>query len=168
MSQVAGQVYIAASPERVWEVLANLSEISRWSPTVAHSRPTAEPWTGVGAGRHLDLAGGPRVDRSIEDRVLEWDEGRRYLLDSSGMRVMKYVRNEWSVAPDGEGSSVTVTFDFAARFGVLGALAERLMMRRAVRKWVRLILAGLKHHIETGEEVGSSLPEGVTAAVSVV
>ena len=115
---------------------------------------------------HLDLAGGTHVDRSIEDRVLEWDEGRRYLLDSSGMLVMKYVRNEWSVAPDGEGSSVTVTFDFAAKFGVLGALAERLMMRRAVRNWVRLILAGLKHHIETGEEVGSSLPEGVTAAVS--
>lgn len=65
-----------------------------------------------------------------------------------------------------DGTSVTLTFDFAARLGLLGALAERLMMRREMGKSVQRILSGLKHHVETGETVGQSLLDSVVATGS--
>ena len=166
MSRVTGQVQIEAPAERVWAVLADFGAIAQWSPTVERSYLTTEAGQEVGTGRHLDLAGGWHVDRAIEDRVLEWDEGRRYLVESSGMRVMKYVRNEWAIEAASVGAVVTLTFDFAAKLGLLGTLAERLLMRRQVRKAVVLILAGLKRHVETGERIGTMPPPNATVDVT--
>lgn len=166
MPVVTGRVHIDAPPARVWAVLSDFGEIARWSPTVGRSRLTTEFGTGVGTRRQLEFIGGRHVDREVEDHILEWDEGQGYLVESLGMRIMKYVRNEWIVADHRDGTSVTLTFDFAARFGPLGALAERLMMRREVGMSVRLILGGLKHHVETGEAVGRSLPDSVVDTVS--
>ena len=59
-----------------------------------------------------------------------------------------------------------MTVDFRMKFGPLGALMERLAVRRQMCKQMALSLASLKYHVETGEVVGSKLPKAALAAVS--
>jgi hypothetical protein len=80
---------------------------------------------------------------------------------------MKFVRNEWSVGAVDEGTAVALSFDLAARLGPLGALLERTMLRREMRRSVGLILNGLKYHIETGESVDTELPPAARLAATV-
>ena len=53
MITVSGEVLIDAGSGKVWEVLADLGGIERWSPTVGRSYVTTQNARGVGARRHL-------------------------------------------------------------------------------------------------------------------
>ena len=57
MITVSGEVLIDAGSGKVWEVLADLGGIERWSPTVGRSYVTTQNARGVGARRHLELVG---------------------------------------------------------------------------------------------------------------
>ena len=164
MKQVSRQIKINARKEKVWEVLADFGGVSNWAPTVVSAYSTTEANGGVGAGRHCEV----KSLGSIEERIAEWDEGRSYSYDIvDGVPApMKYARNTVSVRPDGDGTLVIFALEFEMKFGPVGALLERLAIRPLLRKTLTGTLAGLKHHVETGEVIGedTELPAVVTAA----
>ena len=48
---------------------------------------------------------------------------------------------------------MTITFDYAMKFGPIGALMDAVMVRPQFRKALPDALLGLKHYAETGEKV---------------
>ncbi len=59
---------------------------------------------------------------------------------------------------DGDGTIVSVSPDYQLKFGPIGALLDRLILGRQLRKGMENLLAGLKYHVETGELVGDNVP----------
>ena len=48
-------------------------------------------------------------------------------------------------------------FEYGMKFGFVGALMDRLMVKKQFSKAIPGILAGLKHYAETGEQVDRSI-----------
>ena len=148
MPLLTRRVRIDASAEKTWAVLADFGGVSKWAPTITESRSLTEENGGVGARRlctHVKMG-------ELEEEIVEWEEGRRYSYDVSGLPMpMKSLNMDWSVEADGDGAVVTVRQNFQTKFGLLGSLMESLVLRRMMEKEIAVSLAGLKYHTETGE-----------------
>ena len=64
---------------------------------------------------------------------------------------------------DGEGTLVTVTPDYALKYGPIGWLMDFLVVRRQYKKGMEELLGGLKYYVETGEQVGTKVPDMASA-----
>ena len=59
---------------------------------------------------------------------------------------------------------MSVTADYKLKFGPVGALMDLLFAKRQFQQAFDGMMAGLKHHIETGELIGDAVPEAATTA----
>lgn len=153
MATFTEQMTIRAPVERVWAALADIGSIARWNPGVKASHLTTPRGEGVGAARYCDLGG-----RSyLEETVAEWEPGKRLTMRITGTN-MPFARGEihFSLRPEGTSTVVTLTPDYLLRFGPLGHLLDRLLVRRTYRRGMAAALAGLKAHVERGAGGGGS------------
>ena len=163
------EVRIKAPPEKIWDVLAHSDGVFRWASTIVQSRSATEANRGVGSG--MTRKHPTRV--VLKERVVAEDaRGILYVYDlnrdgTKGLRLMKSASLGWAVTPVDDESLVTVTFDFRVKFEPLGSLFGGLLRGKVCRE-MALSLAGLKHHAETGEPVGSELPERARQRLSQV
>ena len=148
MSSLTSGVVIDAARDKVWEVLADFGTVSRWAPTITDSAIVGDADQGIGAVRtceHVKMG-------TREERIVSWSEGEAYSYDvTAGLPFpMQALRNRWSVRERGASTEVTLHQEFSTKLGPLGLLVESMMIKRMMRKEMRLALAGLKYHIETG------------------
>lgn len=64
---------------------------------------------------------------SIPETVLDYQPVELQLLQ---MECMLSGRARWELTPEGDGTRLTTTFDYALRGGVLGKLADALTVKR--------------------------------------
>jgi len=148
----AAKVEIEASAETVWGVLADFGNVSVFNPTVTESYSTTDDATGVGAARHCDLAVG---GATIEERIVEWNEGSSYTIE-----IYDGTRNPFAkalgtlaVEPLGDNRSVvTMSLEWKAKGGIFSGFLGRALKGQN-QKAIAGVLAGLKHHVETGDPV---------------
>ncbi len=158
---VTSSTNIDAPQDKVWSTLADLGSIYKWNPGVTHSHSTSDATQGEGATRHCDLD-----DKNyLEERAFDWREGEGYKIDvtESTMPLESNIVT-FQIAPDGAGTRVSVTADYKLKFGVIGALMDMLFAKRQMQQAFDDMMAGLKHYVETGEEVGDSVPKAVATA----
>ena len=150
MTEIKKQIKISAPADKVWDVIADLGNVVTWSPTVVKSRLTTEKLRGVGAKRELILEKGQKV----KEEIVEWNEGQSYKFKiPGGFGPIKELHETWSVKPLKKSSIVKVHTKITMKYGAIGAFLNRLGVSRVMSKQSTLNLAGLKHHLETGETV---------------
>lgn len=162
MSKFTTQVKINAPKHEVWKVLADIGGIYKWNPGVAHSYSTSEENSGEGATRHCDLqTTGGKSFGYLEERTVDWREGEGYKIDiyDSNLPIKSNVV-EFTVKADEDGTIVSVSPEYAIKYGLLGSLINRLFLHRKLQQAMEGLLAGLKYHVETGEVVANRLPKG--------
>ena len=149
---VSAEVSIAASTQAVWEVLADFGAIERWSPVVRESHLTSDQREGVGCARHCELF--PRG--SIDEDVIAWEPGRHLGINGEPAGgPIESQRSDFRIELAEGGSSVIMTITFE----LTRAAAERLdSITDGLQRAVAGTTAGLKHHVETGEDVGTEVP----------
>jgi len=136
--QVSETMRVAATPERVWEVLVDVESWPTWTASVGSARlldggPLAE-------GSRVQLRQ-PRLPKAVWV-VTELVEGRSFTWSARGPGVVSSA--EHRVEASAEGSLVTLTFSQA---GVLGRPAG-LLAGGMVRRYVQMEAAGLKRRCE--------------------
>ena len=166
MTTFSTTIKVNVPKEKVWEVLADLGSIYKWNPGVSHSYSTSSETGGEGAMRHCDLqnAKGGSIGY-LKERAFDWRDGDGFTIDiyESNLPLKRnYVK--FDLKSNGDGTIVTITPDYELKFGPLGVLADLLIGRRMLKKGMADMAAGLKHHIETGELVDTSVP--ATSAAS--
>lgn len=111
-----------ASPDAVWDVLADFPNISVWNGGVRASRATSTAVEGVGATRHCDLA----PFGALEETVREWEPGRRMVvtIDEARRLPMRSAAATFVIEPDGEGSEVTIEYRYDPQ-GPVGPMMDR-------------------------------------------
>lgn len=160
MGKFAISTVIDAPEDRVWQTLGDFGNTYRWNPSVVESHSTTDAPNGMGAGRRCDLGKG----QWTEETITGWEDGKKMevaIIDSN-VPIKSAVVVFTSEQVGESQTKVNLDIDYKLKFGPLGVLMDLLMARRMYRKTMTELLAGLKHNIETGEEVGTELPAGVT------
>ena len=157
MSTVTKQTKINAPANEVWGAIADFGGVYKWAPNVASSYSTTDANGGVGAGRHCEVPGFGGID----EEIVEWKEGHSYKYQVENIGPIGKLVNEWSVTSDGNNSLVTTNVSYRMRFGIIGALMDKLMVRRSIRKAMAQSQAGLKSYVETREPMATPTPVGI-------
>ncbi len=131
---------IAASPEVVWAVLADLNRLPEWlefASAVEEVSGAAEPGATYTVKPHKSY------EPTTHWRVAEAEAPRRRL-HTSEMPVVSGVRSELQIAPSGDGTTVRVHWTGTPK-GVMGKLMGGMMQKRITQNWQRSLekLAGV-------------------------
>lgn len=149
------EVEIDAPIEKVWAEFANIGGIFLNSPTVDTSYTSSEIKTGVGATRHMILSPMIKQGATLDERVLIWEEGTYQKLEVykihnvSGIKTMG---GDFRLIKNGDKTILRSTLNYSMKNSMWG-LMNRMMGKKKFAKVWRNVIAGYKHHIETGEEV---------------
>jgi hypothetical protein len=121
-----------APPEAVWPVVSDLDRIGAFYPAL---RDVEVVGRGYGAARTCETHEGKRWS----EEVTQWDEQEhtytlRFVSEAPDFPFpVDEMVGGWRVVPDGDGSLVTVWYEFSMRGGLLGdALAPLLTARSGI------------------------------------
>lgn len=140
MTTIDHEFEAKCAPEALWAILSDLTAVSSYNPAVAEARVLGTRQGEVGAMRECDLL--PKG--KVSERVTIWEPGRALGLEvvESDWPV-RYMRWVTRIEPRGTGSRLTQRLEYKVKFGPLGALLDRLAMRRNISANVGKALSGL-------------------------
>jgi len=150
---ITRKVSINAPKQKVWEALADFGNVQCLSPNIKKSYLTTEQKNGIGAERHCDFVS---MGAQVEERIVEWNEGESFKIDiyeSKNMPMISGMKAEFKVSGKDDDTTLVIgSFEYGmtnALGGIINSIAMKKMNEKA---WLGFI-AGIKHHIETGEDV---------------
>lgn len=166
MATLQKSIIILKPQDKVWRRLADFGEIERWSPNVKKSRLTKRlkkrNTVEVGTSRTIDHVS----DNTVTHVITKWDVGRSFTFALQGdFGPMKRMEESWSLKPSGDGTLVTVTLTYKVKVPIIGALMDRFMFTSLMNTEITVALAGLKHNLETGQNVGTEFEDLPTRSV---
>lgn len=148
------KVAINAPKQKVWEALADFGNVKYLSPNIIKSYLTSDQESGVGATRHCEFAS---MGAQVEERIVAWDEGETLKIDiyrSKNMPMITGMEAEFQVSEEGDSTVVTGTFEYGMT-NIIGNILNSVTMKKMNQKaWIQF-LAGIKHHLETSENVNT-------------
>jgi uncharacterized protein YndB with AHSA1/START domain len=138
---------IAASAQKIWEVLADFGALSSWADNADHS---CILFRGADGG-HIGTARRVQIKReALVEQIIEFDPPRALSYDIEGLpTALRRVTNRWTVTPtDGESSVVTLTSTVEIGPHSPQRLAEHVFCRFLARESGSM-LAGLANRLES-------------------
>jgi carbon monoxide dehydrogenase subunit G len=125
MAIVQRSVQIKASPQEAMAMLSDASRWPDWYPGMTEI-DVAAPFPEEG-GKVVFKVKSAGVPMSITETVLDYQPDGLQLLQIEGMMSG---RARWELTPEGDGSRLTTTFDYALPGGVFGKIADALIVKR--------------------------------------
>ena len=146
MAVLHHEIHIAAPPETVWAVLADLTAVRHYNPLVQSARYTSKNKSGIGASRRCEL----KPNGFTEERVDAWEQGKLLgieLTDSSW--PIASMRWQTTLQSTGSGTSMRQEMNYRLKFGPVGRLLDALVLRRKLTADINEIFAAFKAHVES-------------------
>lgn len=145
MTTIQHDVHAACSPERVWALLSDLEAVQRYNPGVRRAAVEGPQRTGVGAQRTCELLPKGRV----VERVTHWEDGRALGLEVTESEwPLHFMRWVTRLEPNGSGTRITQSLEYKVKFGALGWLLDRAVMKRKLSAALDQVFASLVKHAE--------------------
>lgn len=141
--------------DTMWNVVSDYTNIHKVHPLIKSVDKISDNERGEGAIRTCNFYSGG----SAKEKVVEWNEdGKNYKLELvDGSLRLKAMTARFAVSPkEGEnatGSKVTADVDATAKYGFLGKIIERVMLKRKLTTTLKKLFAGYAYHVKTGKEV---------------
>jgi ribosome-associated toxin RatA of RatAB toxin-antitoxin module len=135
---------IAADPQSVWDVLADLGSISSWAANIDHSCILNHRDEAIGTTRRVQIG-----RNALVETITEFDSTRALAYDVDGLpKPVRRFNNRWSLRPVANGGTVvTLTSTVEIGSGPIRKLAEQAVCHVQVRQ-SDIMLAGLAHRLE--------------------
>lgn len=145
MATVSRTLTMAAPAQTVWRMLSDFGAISAWAPGVDHScvlehGPSGGP---VGTCRRIQTGRTTLVERITESAP---PTTLAYRIEGLPRR-MGEVANRWTLEPEGEATTVTLTSSVQIGANPVARLAERALCRVIARQ-SDAMLAGLADYLK--------------------
>lgn len=149
---LAMRVTVDAAPADVWAALADVGNVEAWNPGIDSARVTSETDRGVGATRECVLS----PMGTVQERITAWIDERLITVEIYERKRMPAIRRALAtieLAAVDRGTSVSCRLDYEVGLGPVGRGLHAAVIRRLFTQSLVGMLAGLKHHVETGEPV---------------
>jgi uncharacterized protein YndB with AHSA1/START domain len=143
MAIVQRSVQIKASPQETMALLSDASRWPEWYPGMTELN-IAAPFPEKG-GKVAFKAKSAGVSIPITETVIDYQPGKLQLLEMEGALSG---RARWELTPEGDGTRLTTTFDYALPAGVFGKIADALMVKRMNGKSLEQGLNNFKALVE--------------------
>ena len=113
--------------ETIWKFLDDFGSVYKYNPGVESSEILGSKKTGLGARRQCNFYDGT----SLKEKITHYDEGRSYTFDLYDFSMpLKTASSHFEVTPiSANKSSLSITLKFAPKFGPIGWLMGKLLMR---------------------------------------
>jgi ribosome-associated toxin RatA of RatAB toxin-antitoxin module len=150
--QTASSTLVVDAPiERVWALIADLRTVRDYNPSVKSVDILTTSPTGLGAIRRCHFHDGTDV---LEEVVTSDSGARLRLVLSEYALPMKRLESEFSlVTTAGDRTEVTFSIHYEMKLGILGQALSAIVVNGKLVKTTATMLAGLAHHLATGETV---------------
>ena len=143
MAMVQHDVRINASPQETMALLSDAGRWPDWYPGMTEVEITAPfPEQGGKVAFKVKSFG---MSMPITETVLDYQPERLQLLQMEGMLSG---RARWELAPEGDGTRLTTTFDYAMPAGALGRAADALIVKRMNDRTLKEALNNFKALVE--------------------
>jgi carbon monoxide dehydrogenase subunit G len=143
MAIVQRNIQIKASPQEVMALLSDASRWPDWYPGMTEIDIAAPfPEEGGKVAFKVKSAG---VSMLITETVLDYQPEKLQLLKMDGI-LSGHAR--WELSPEGDGTRLTTTFDYALPGGVFGKIADALIVKRINAKSLEEALRNLQAFVE--------------------
>jgi uncharacterized membrane protein len=143
MAIVQRDVVLRASAQKTMALLSDAGRWPDWYPGMTEIDIAAPfPENGGKVNFKVKSAG---LSMSITETVLEYDPDKLQLFQMEGMLSG---RARWEVTQDGGGTRLTTTFDYALPGGVLGKIADALLVKRMNAKSLEEALHNVRALVE--------------------
>jgi hypothetical protein len=143
MAIVQCSVQIKASTQETMSLLSDAGRWPDWYPGMSGVEVTAPfPEAGGKVAFKVKSAG---LSLPITETVLDYQPDKLQLFQMEGM-LSGLAR--WELIPEGDGTRLTTTFDYALPGGVLGKIADALIARRLNAKSLQEGLRNFKELVE--------------------
>jgi carbon monoxide dehydrogenase subunit G len=143
MAIVQRNVQINASPQVTMALLSDASRWPDWYPGMTEIDITA-PFPEQG-GKVVFKVKSAGMSMQLTETVLDYQADKLQLLQMEGMLSG---RARWELNREGDGTRLTTTFDYALPGGVLGQLADALIVKRMNGKTLGDALNNFKALVE--------------------
>ncbi|MBI4819032.1 MAG: SRPBCC family protein [Deltaproteobacteria bacterium] len=148
MTTIHHEVQANCPPERVWALLSDLEAVQRYNPTVRKATFLGACRTGVGAERACELVPKGRV----VERVTHWEDGRAVGLEvAQSDWPIHFMRWVTRIDPAGASTRITQSLEYEVKFGPVGWLLDKLVMKRKLTSTLDEVFASLVKHAEGRE-----------------
>lgn len=147
MTTIQHEVFASRSPEHVWAMLADLEAVQEYNPGVRRAAIEGPQRRGVGARRSCDLLPAGRV----VERVTHWEDG-----SALGLEVVEsdwpihFMRWTTRIEAHERGTRITQSLEYQVKFGPIGWLLDRVVMKRKLATTLDAVFASLVRHVENG------------------
>jgi carbon monoxide dehydrogenase subunit G len=125
MAMVQRNIQINAPPQETMALLSDASRWPDWYPGMTEIN-VVDPFPEQG-GKVSFKVKSAGVSMPITETVLDYQPGKLQLFQMEGMLSG---RARWEVAPEGDGTRLTTTFDYALPGGAIGKLADAVIVKR--------------------------------------
>jgi carbon monoxide dehydrogenase subunit G len=143
MAHVQRSVTIKASPEATMAFLTDADRWPDWYPGLSDVHVVAPfPEEGGKVTFKVKSAG---VSMQLTETVLEYQPAKLQVFQMEGMLSG---RARWQVVPEGDGTVLTTTFDYALPGGVFGRIADALVVKRMNARSLEQALQNCKALLE--------------------
>ena len=143
---------IPQNPDGVWALIDNFSDIWVFHPNVEHSKSLNGQRSGMGAERECSFYGGG----AVKERVTAYDAAARSCtveITDYGPFPLKHMELDFQVKAAPSGAAVLVKGRFQPKFGPMGWVMAKLMMRRQFVTLMAKVVDGMDGHLTTGRVV---------------
>ena len=141
MIHIEKSLTMNAAPEAVWAVLQKYMHIDEFAPGITAVDALTKGEIGLGSKRRNHFVNGT----SLVETVTRWQPGQGYSVALSEMAAMplQAANSQIRVTPVGGQARVSWSFEFQAKYGLIGWLMGQTMMRLMMGKIIMANLHGL-------------------------
>jgi len=145
MTQLNHEISIQAPTDKVFAVLSDLEAVQHYNPGVKKATYISDNREGAGAARVCDLG----KDGQVKERVVDWRPGESITMELyESPWPIEFMKWKTVVKSTGDGTLLSQTLDYQMKFGLLGSLMDRLMMRNKMDKTLSQVFGSLKNYVE--------------------
>ncbi len=140
--------------EAVWHVLDDYGTVYKYNPGVETSEILGEKRTGLGARRVCNFYDGS----SLKETIVKYVPHQGYSFELSDFALpLKRATSHFQLEPISKDKCLlSVTIEFVPKFGPLGWLMAKLLMRPMLAKALNGLTKGLDDYMTSGQLVGES------------
>lgn len=133
-----------------WAAVAeDFGGIYKYHPRVKHSPLISSISSGLGTTRRCEF----HDNSTVDEEIVGWEKEKevRISLTNAAMPLNDIEATIRFKAIDGQSCTVDFTMSYTPKFGPLGWVMDRVMLRPMMGKILKQMLEGLDRHLATGE-----------------
>lgn len=146
MAIINSEITINAPIEKIWSILTDLEALQLYDPTVKNSTLVSSEKSGIGAKRKVNMLDGKNW---FEEKVTVFkpNEALTYQLTDCTF-PMKSLQHSYSFEKISNQTKVNQIMQYTVKFGLLGRLLDKLMIRKQTSGGIQKFFVGLKVYAE--------------------